>query len=182
MGFWKTLFDVVDVVSDPVSALNDRTFKVTCSTLEIFEIGTQWEGTARVRGAGEHIRTEKVYYSTSITLPYRDDDSRYTRRGLLRKQLRDWLGSELSTDSKITKESVVLNSHENCLSFQGYIKKVGSKWMLVDDVNDARYYGSYKLFLTDSHDDSKVGHEELSYLFMEETQGYVTRVDVKDGF
>ena len=182
MGFWKTLLDVVDVVSDPVSAMYDKEYKVSCTSLEIFEIGTQWKGTARIHGAGEHIKTVNVNYGTTITLPYRDDDAHYTRRGLLRKQFREWAGKIFSDDGKITKENVVLNPSENCLSVEGFAREVGNKWLIVDNASDASHFCSYKIFLTDVQNNTKVGHEKLNDLFMAETLGRITSVDVKEGF
>lgn len=177
MGFLDTILEVANMFID-----NDRKFNVSCKTLEVFEIGTQWKGTARVHGAGEHVETISVSYETTITLPYEDNDSRYTRRGLLRKQLRDWAGNTFSNDNNITKENVVLNPSENCLSIEGFAKRVGNTWKLVDDSYNATNFCSYKLFLTDAQNGSKVGHEELKELFMAETLGRVTSVDVTEGF
>ena len=182
MGFWENLFDVVDVLSDPVSAMYDKKYQVSCTTLEIFEIGSQWRGTARIHGAGEHIKTVKVNYETTITLPYRDDDSRYTRRGLLRKQLREWVADTFTQENIISKESIILNPSENCLSVEGFGIITNGKWMLVNDAIDATNFCSFKLSLTDTTDDSRVGYNKLNELFMEDTLGYVSSVDVSEGF
>lgn len=182
MGLFDILLDVADVLSDPASAMHDKKYKVSCTTLEIFEIGTQWKGTARVHGAGEHVKTVKVNYQTTITLPYRDDDSRYTRRGLLRKQLREWVADTFTQENIISKESIILNPSENCLSVEGFGIITNGKWMLVDDAIDATNFCSFKLSLTDTEDDSRVGYNKLNELFMEDTLGYVSSVDVSEGF
>lgn len=177
MGLLDTILEVANMFID-----NDRKFKVSCTTAEVFEIGTQWKGTARIHVAGEHIETINVHYETTITLPYKDDDAHYTRRGLLRKQFREWAGNTFSADGKIAKENVVLNPSENCLSVEGFTRRFGSKWLIVDNASDASHFCSYKVFLTDAQNNSKVGHDELDELFMEATLGRVTSVAVKDGF
>ena len=183
MGFLDSFLDLVGTISEfSEGSIHDRKFKVTCTTLEIFEIGTQWKGTARIHGAGEHVKTIKVDYETTITLPYKDDDLEYSRRGLLRKQLRDWLGKTLAEDGKIVRENIVLNPSENCLSVEGFTKKVGDEWLIVDSAYEATNFCAYKLFLKDISNNSKVGHDELHELFMEETRGYITSVDVTEGF
>lgn len=177
MGFLDFLGEVamvVDALSD-----NDTHFNVTCNTLEIFEIGTTWKGTARVHGAGEHVRTEKVNYSTTVTMP-EEDSHDYTRRGLLRKELREWCGKTFANKSTVTKETIVLNDGENCLTCEGFIRKVGDKWVLTNNSHEAEYYGAYKLYITKEGKD--VGHKDLEYLFMAETLGYVSSVDVHEGF
>lgn len=175
------LFDVLLGVAEVIDALsdNDTHFDVHCKTLELFEIGTTWKGTARVHGAGKHIRTEKVDYSTTVTMP-EEDTAKYTRRGLLRKELREWCGEMFANKSTVTKETIILNDGENCLSCEGYIKNVDGKWLLTDSPHNAEYYGAYKLYLVKAGED--VGYEDLKYLFIEDTLGYVTSVDVKKGF
>ncbi len=175
------LFDILLGVAEVVDALsdNDTHFDVHCSTLELFEIGTTWNGTARVHGAGNHIRTEKVNYSTTVTMP-KEDTNKNTRRGLLRKELREWCGETFANKSTVTKETIVLNDSENCLSCEGYVKKVDVKWILTNSPHNAECYGAYKLYFTKKGE--AVGYEDLKYLFMEDTLGYVTSVDVKEGF
>ena len=173
MGFLDFLGDVatiVDAITD-----NNTHYHVTCKTLEIFEIGSSWKGTARVHGAGEHVRTEHVDFSTTVTMPEKDSHD-YTRRGLLRKDLREWCGRTFANKSTVTKETIVLNNSEDCLSCEGFIKKVGSKWIITTNSREAEYYGAFKLFLTQNGQD--VGHEELDYLFMADTLGYVSNVSV----
>lgn len=177
MGLFDFLSDVVDVLDELTD--NDTHYRVSCDTLEIFEIGTTWKGTARVHGAGEHVRTEKVDYSTIVTMP-EEDTHDYTRRGLLRKDLREWCGRTFANKSTVTKETIVLNDGEDCLSCQGFIKKVENKWILTTNSHEAEYYGAYKLYLT--KDGKDVGHEDLDYLFMADTLGYVSSVNVKEGF
>lgn len=177
MGFLDFLAGVAHV-ADTLSDHNTY-FQVNCNTLEIFEIGTTWKGTARVHGAGNHIRTEKVDYSTTITMPPEDSQD-YTRRGSLRKELREWCGKTFANKSTVTKETIVLNEGENCLSCEGFIKKVNGKWVLTNNPNEAEYFGAYKLYLTKEGKD--VGYEDLEYLFKADTLGYVSSVSVHDGF
>lgn len=165
---------IVDALSD-----NNTYFKVTCDTLEIFEIGTTWEGTARVHSAGKHLRTETVSYSTTIAMP-KEGNSNYTRRGLLRKNLREWCGQTFANKSTVSKETIVLNKGENCLSCEGFIKKTSGKWIITNNSKDAEYYGAYKLYLTKEGQD--VGYEDLEYYFEADTLGYISSVDVHDGF
>ena len=173
MGFLDVLLGVAEVVD----ALTDKDthYQVSWKTLELFEIGTTWKGTARVHGAGEHIRTVKVNYSTTVTMPAEESHS-YTRRGLLRKDLREWCGKEFANKNTVTKETIVLNKGENCLSCEGFVKQVNDKWILTNSAESAEYYGAFKLYLTKGGDD--VGYEDLEYLFMADTLGYVTSVDV----
>ena len=173
MGFFDFLLDVATVVD--AFADKDTHYHVNCNTLEIFKIGTTWKGTARVHGAGEHLRTEKVNYSTTVTMP-EEDSCHYTRRGLLRKDLREWCGKTFANKSTVTKETIILNDGENCLSCEGFLKRAGEKWILTNNSLDAEYYGAFKLYLTKEGKD--IGHEELEYLFIEDTIGYVTSVSV----
>lgn len=177
MGF----FDILLGAAEIVDTFRDKNtyFKVECNTLEIFEIESTWKGTARVYSVGVHVRTEKVNYSTTITMP-EEDSHNYTRRGHLRKDLREWCGRTFANKSTVTKETIVLNDGEDCLTCEGFIKKVDDKWVLTRDSRDAEYYGAYKLYLTSEEKD--IRHEDLEYLFIADTLGYVSSVDVHDGF
>lgn len=174
MGFMDFLVGVMDVLTD-----HDTHFKVSCDTLEIFEIGTTWKGTARVHGAGNHIRTEHVDFSTTVTMPDEDDYNR-TRRSILRDRLRKWASETLANGTTLPKEAIVLNESENCLSCEGFVKQVGKKWVITTSMREAKYYGAYKLFL--SKNGEELGYEELEYFFKAPTVGYVSSVDVHDGF
>ena len=177
MGFFDFLLEVASVAS--AFADHDTHFQVTCDTLEIFKIGNNWKGTARVHGAGEYVRTEMVNYSTTITMPA-EESQNYTRRGLLRKSLREWCGKTFANKSTVSKETIVLNNGENCLSCEGFIKKVNGKWIITTNSKDAEYYGAYKLYFTKEGED--VGYEDLEYYFMADTLAYVSSVSVHDGF
>ena len=50
------------------------------------------------------------------------------------------------------------------------------------NANNATNFVSYKLFVYEKDGHKAVGHDELSYLFKEDTLGYVSSVDVHDGF
>ena len=177
MGFWDFLGEVATVV-DSLSE-NDTHFNVTCDTLEIFEISTIWKGTAKIHGAGEHVRTENVNFSTTVTMP-EEDTHNYTRRGLLRKDLREWCGRTFANTETVAKETIVLNDNENCLSCEGFIKKLNNKWVLTSSSRDAEYYGAYKLYIT--QDGTDVGHKDLEYLFVADTLGYISNTSIKEGF
>ena len=170
MGF----LDFLDAITD-----DNTYFNVECTTLEIFEIGTTWKGTARVHGAGNHIETKKVSYQTRVAMPS-EDSGNYTRRGWLRKDLRKWAGKTFGTGSELPRESIVLNTTENCLSCEGYAKKVGDTYVLTTKESEAQYYLAYKLNIY--KDGNQLGHEDLDYYFKADTQGYVTNVSVKDGW
>lgn len=177
MGFLDFLFgaaEVIDAFTD-----HDTHFNVTCDTLELFEIGTSWKGTARVHGAGSHVRTQAVNYTTTVTMPYEDNYNR-TKRSILRDQLRNWASKTFADGFTLPKEAIVLNESENCLSCEGFLKQVGSKWVITTNMREATYYGAYKLFLTKGTE--SVGYEELEYLFKAPTVGYVSSVDVSEGF
>lgn len=177
MGLLDVLFvaaDIIDMFSD-----HDTHFEVTCDTLELFEIGTSWKGTARVHGAGAHVCTQSVNYSTTVSMPNEDDHNR-TKRGILRDQLRNWASKTFAGGVSLPKEAIVLNESENCLSCEGFVKQVGNQWVITPNMHGAKYYGAYKLFLAKGTE--AVGHEELEYLFIAPTVGYVSSVDVSDGF
>lgn len=177
MGFLDFLLlaaDVVDTFSD-----HDTHFEVVCDTLELFEIGTSWRGTARVHGAGNHVQTQTVNYTTTVTMPDEDDYNR-TKRSILRDRLRKWASDTFADGLMLPKEAIVLNDTENCLSCEGFVRKSGNRWVITTNVRNAQYYGAYKLFIKKGS--GHVGHEELAYLFTEPTVGYVTSVDVSDGF
>ena len=125
------------------------------------------------------MRTIAVDYSTTVTMP-KEDDLDCTRRGILRRRLREWCGKTFANKSTVAKEVIVLNDDENCLSCQGFVKEIDGKWIITNDSRDATHYGAYKLFITKGGED--VGHEDLNYYFMADTVGYVTSVDVHDGF
>lgn len=177
MGFLDFLLAAVDIVDTFTD--HDTHFHVTCNTLELFEVGTSWKGTARVHGAGAHVRTETVDYSTTVTMPEEDNYNR-TKRSILRDRLRDWASKTFAEGRTLPKEAIVLNESENCLSCEGFVKQVGNRWVITTSMYDAKYYGAYKLFLTKGTE--SVGYEELEYLFKAPTVGYVSSVDVSDGF
>lgn len=171
-----TVATVADMFID-----HDEKFIVKCDTIEVFQIGDSWQGTVRVHGAGTHVSSDSVSYSTTIKLP-ESGNTTYTPRGLLRKQLRDWLGEKFSIEGSIPKEAVVLNASENCLSFEGYAKKVSGIWKMTSSLNSATHFVAYKLFVYHENNKQAVGHDELFELFKAPTVGYVTSVDVHDGF
>lgn len=175
------LLDILAGVATVVDAFSDHNtyFNVKCENLEIFEIGSQWKGTARVYGAGEHIKTVPVNYDTVISMPA-EESSRYTRRGELRRQLREWVSKNFTESINLPKEFLVLNDSENCLSFEGYAKKVDSDYYITLSSTEAQYYVSYKLNIF--QDSKMLGHKDLSYYFIEPTQGRVSSVNVHDGF
>lgn len=182
MGFGDILFGALEIVS----ALSDiadskQICTAKCTSLEIFEIGTEWRGTARVHGAGRHVKTEKMNLTKKLTLP-KEGTSQYTPRGLLRRDFRAWAGENMAANKKpLTKDAVVLNDSESCLSVEGFIKKADGKWLLTITANDAQYYGSFKVVLIDEHN-TQVDHKELHYLFKAETLGRVSSIDVTDSF
>jgi len=177
MGFLDVLFAAADIVSTLTD--NDTHFNVSCDTLELFEIGTSWRGTARVHGAGAHVRSQSVDFSTTVTMPSEDDYNR-TRRSILRDRMLKWASETFSASGSLPKEAIVLNESENCLSCEGYVKKVGNRWLITSSMKDAEYYGAYKLYLEKGGE--SIGYEELEYLFKAPTVGYVSSVDVHDGF
>ena len=174
MDFVLAALNVADMFAD-----HDTHFEVTCDTLEIFEIGTSWRGTARVHGAGAHLRTESVDYTTRLTMPEEDDYNR-TRRSILRDRLLKWASDTFADGAALPKEAIVLNESENCISCEGFAKQVGGRWVITTSMRDAKCYCSYKLFLETGG--KSVGYEELHRLFKADTVGYVTQVDVRDGF
>lgn len=180
MGF----LDFLGFVANVADALSDdcKHYEVECDTIEIFEIGEHWEGTARIHGAGIHIKSQPVSYRTTIAYPNEDNNRTYTRRGMLRKNLRDWLSDNFSSMNSVPKEAVILNASENCLSFEGFAKETNEKWIVVPNANNATNFVSYKLFIYEKDGHKAVGHDELFYLFKEDTLGYVSSVDVRDGF
>lgn len=180
MGFLDFLVAAAEVV-DLFSGNGGSKYSVKCECLELFEIGTTWKGTARIHGAGKHLETIKMNDSTTLVLPNKDDDSRYTPRGLLRKDLREWVGKMYALCGSISKEMVVLNDGENCLTIEGFVKKIDGNWKLVNTSSDATHFGAYKLNVVDN-ENKPVGHEDLKYLFKADTLGRVVSVDVTDGF
>lgn len=182
MGFGDILFGAIKIAS----ALSDiseseQIYTAKCTSLEIFEIGTEWRGTARIHGAGRHVKTERVSLSKKLILP-REGNSQYTARGLLRRDFRNWAGETMTVNKNpLTKDAVVINDSESFLSVEGFIKKVDGKWLLTTNANDAQYYGSYKIALIDERN-TQVDYKDLVYLFKAETLGRVSSVSVKDGF
>lgn len=166
---------------DALSGPSGKKYDVSCESFELFEKGTTWRGTARVHGAGAHLETIMVNANTTLFLPDRSDNSQYTPRGLLRKSLREWAGQQFAFLGTISKDMVVLNEGENCLSIEGFVKKVNDKWKLVNDAGKGTHYGAYKLCLTEKNG-SVIGYEELYHLFKADTIGRVSSVDVHDGF
>lgn len=182
MGFGDFLFGAFEIVSSLSDITSSKQiYTAKCTTLEIFEISNEWKGTARVHNAGCHIKTEKMDLSKKLILP-KEGNSQYTPRGLLRRDFRKWAG-ETITDSKmpLTKDAVIINDSENYLSVEGFIRKVDGKWLITTNVNDAQYYGAYKVALINEQN-TQVDRKELIYLFKEETQGRISVVDVRDGF
>ena len=177
MGLFDFLFEVAGAVDE---LKGTKRYTAKCETFELFEIGSTWRGTARVKGPGNHIETIDMNISKELELPY-EGTYQYTPRGLLRKSFRKWIGENFAYSGNIAKEMVMLNDDESCLSVDGYVKKVGGKWKLLNSSSGATNYGSFKVFVYDRNGDI-VGHEELSYLFLEDTLGYITSVDVTDGF
>ena len=180
MSFFDVLLGIASV-ADALSGPSGKKYDVTCDSFELFEKGTSWKGTARVQGAGAHVETINVNFSTTLFLPDHSDNSRYTERGLLRKDLREWAGKEFAQSQTISKDMIVLNDGENCLSIEGFVKKVNGKWVLVNDAGRGTHYGAYKLCFAEKGG-SVIGHDELFYLFKAETIGRITSVDVQDGF
>lgn len=177
MGFLDLLLTAAEVVD----ALSDHStpYDFKCDTLELFEIGTKWQGTARVHGAGTHVATEQVSFSETLTMP--DENERnLTRRGVLRDKFRKWCGKEFSEGGALPKEAIVLNHGENCLSCEGFVKKTSKGWVITNHANGAKYYGSYKIFV--SSKGKPLGYEDLEYLFKAETVARISSVDVHDGF
>lgn len=177
MGF----LDVLAAAAEIYSAFSDNSthFKLECSSLEIFEIGTIWQGTARTHGAGNHIETKKVSFETELIMPS-ENESQRTCRDILRDNLLKWASETFAYGKKLPKEAIVLNNNENCLSCEGFIKQEGSKWVITTNINEAKYYGAYKLFI--SKKGENLGHEDLDYYFKTPTTARVTSVDVHEGF
>lgn len=181
MGFLDLLvtgLTAYETVSNIVSG-DSKYYKVKCRNVEVFELREVWRGTAKVYEAGEHISSDSTCYNDKIAYPNKDDNSRYTRRGVLRKNLRESLANYYSLGQAIDKESIILNPSEDCLSLEGFAKKVNGKWMLTKNASNATNYVSYKLFFAEESTNKPVRNEELRYLFIEETLGRITRVDVK---
>ena len=180
MGF----LDFLGLVAEVINSFSGdcQYYLVECDTIEIFEKEERWEGTARIHGAGNHLKSQKVSYKTTIAYPNKDDNSKYTRRGMLRKDLREWLANNFSSLNSISKDTVILNSSESCLSFEGFANEENSKWIVTSSANDATNYVSYKLFIYEKDSHKPLSHDELSFLFIEDTIRYVSSVDVHDGF
>lgn len=171
MGIMDLFLSAVTIAD----ALSDKSeyFDVKCNVVEVFKIGDSWQGTARVHGAGSHVSSDSVNYSTTIKLPDESHGS-YTERGLLRKELFTWLGNNFSVEGSVPKEALVLNPSENCLSFEGFAKKLGGKWMVTANEYTATNYVSYRLVVSRKKDGKILGHDELDYLFKKPTTAYVT--------
>lgn len=177
MGLLDILFGVAEIV-DTLSDKNTY-FDVKCKNLEIFEIGTNWVGTARVHVAGKHLKTQKVNYTTKISMPY-EAPSHSTKRDVLRKNLLNWVSDTFVNGRKLPKECIVLNPQENYLSYEAFAKKNGEDYTITFDPNEAEYYLSFKLNV---YKETKVlNFEDLDYYFKAETTARVTSVDVRDGF
>ena len=180
MDFFDFLGGMATIL-DATSGPSGKKYTVECESFELFEIGTTWRGTVRVQGAGRHLETITVDATTTVFLPDRSDNSQYTERGLLRKDFREWVGKNFSLSGSIAKDMVMVNEGENCLSIEGYVKKVNGTWKFTSGSGSATNYGAYKLILTDEKG-NLVGNEELFYLFKADTLGRVSSVDVSDGF
>ena len=109
--------ELLGLVADIISAFSDHDthFDVTCDTLELFEISSSWRGTARISGAGNHIRTESVSFSTKVSMPD-ENESNHTKRDILRERLQKWASESFADAGTLPKDAIVLNSSENCLS------------------------------------------------------------------
>ena len=177
MGLLDILFGVAEIV-DTLSD-KDTYFEIKCSHLEIFKLETKWKGTAKIFEAGEHLQTEKVDFSTKISMPY-ESPSHATKRDVLRENLLNWLSDTFANGQRLPKDCIVLNPQENCLSYETFAKKNGEDYMITFDSNEAEYYLSFKL---DVFKETKaLNFEDLDYYFKAETTARVTSVDVKDGF
>lgn len=158
-------------------------YYIQCDTVEVFELGETWQGTARVHGAGRHISTDRVSYSNSFTL-CNYGALRATPRDDMRFELHQWLSNTFSLEHSVPDEALVLNPSENCLSFEGFAQKVNGKWMITSSYQAASHYVAFKLLVYKEKKknclDGKtlLGNKELSYLFMDPT---TVRVSV-DGF
>ena len=175
------LFDVLLGVASVLDAFSDDSekFEIECNSLELFEIGTSWQGTARVHGAGNHIRTEKKYIKDSVLMP-KEDTHDHTRRYILRENMLKWAIDTLANGKAVSKDHLVLNPNEDCLSFEGFMKKDGNSYRITTNASEADYYGSYKL--TIYKDNKMLSYEDLHYYFKADTVGYVSSVNVSDGF
>lgn len=176
MGFLDFLVGAATIV-DAVSGFSDTRYNVECKTFELFEIGTTWRGTARVHGAGNHLETIKMNTSTTITKPHNSD----APRSLMRDELRNWAGKNFAYSGSISKDMIVINEGENCISIDGYVKKINGQWKLVNSPANATNFGSFKLYVSESNG-KEIGYEELVYLFKEATTARISSVDVTDGF
>jgi len=175
MGFLDFLAGAVEVADTLID--KSEYYYVQCDTVEVFELGEIWQGTARIHGAGKHISTDRASYSNTFML-YDGQD----REGM-RDKFRKWLADTFSSEYSAPDEALVLNSSENCLSFEGFAKKDSGKWMITSSYQSASNYVSYKLFVykqkkKNSLDGKTIlGRKELSYLFMDATK---IRVSVEE--
>lgn len=177
MGLLDVLFGVASIL-DAVSDDSEK-FEIVCTSLELFEIGTTWQGTARVHGAGRHIRTEKKHIKDSISMP-KEDTHNHTRRYILRENLLKWAIDTLATGKTVSKDHIVLNPSEECLSFEGFMKQEGNSYKMTTNVSEADYYGAYKL--TVYKDGKMLSHEDLHYYFKADTVARISSVNVTKGF
>ena len=177
MKFSDFLLDILSAI-DAVTA-GDTRFSVSCKTLELFEIARVEEDNAIIHKAGEYVETIEMEYSTTVTMP-KEDTADYTIRDLLRKDLREWCGRVFANKSTVTKQEIILNSGEDCLRCEGFVKKINGKWIITNDLQKAQYYGAYKLYVT--LEDIDIGHKDLEYLFISDALGHLNSVEVKDRF
>ena len=173
--------ELLGVVADIISAFSDHDthFDVTCDTLELFELSSSWRGTARISGAGNHVRTESVSFSTRVSMPDENEHNR-TKRDILRDRLRKWASESFAETGTLPKEAIVLNPSENCLSCEGFVRFKDNRWVITPTSHGATHYGAYKLYFKKGSE--AVGHEDLEYLFKAPTTARVSSVDIKDGF
>lgn len=134
-------------------------YRIEAKTVEVFELSNKWKGTVRSSGAGRHISTQKIDCCTNITLSKdKDIDS-------FRKEFRRWVGKNFSNEDIIPKDCVKLNANENCLSVEGYAKKVNNKWRIVFNTSDASNYIAIKINAYDKN--NILERAQLNRLFVE---------------
>ncbi len=174
MGF----FDLVSGIADIMSGVTPEV-QLVCNTLELFELGTTWRGTARVHGAGRHIATEKVNYSTTASGMGRDYDY-HQNATYMRRDLMDWANASFTNGVKLPEEAIVLNEGENCLTCEGFVKKVGGKWVITPNASEAEYYGAFKIIGTQNG--TVLGNKDLDHWFKCHTKTRIMSIDITDGF
>lgn len=166
MGF----LDFLTVAAGVVDILSGKPkYTITCEILELFEAGTTWVGTARVHGAGRHLSTEHVNFSTSFEDNGPED---------AREKVRKWAEDSFANGGSLPKGKIILNEYEDCLSCDGFVKKVNGKWTM--QKQPTNHYASFKLYVT--RENKALGYDELKRVFIAPTTARITNVDVHDGF